>query len=135
MAEEEKVEQVETEEEAVQETGSEEEISEEEEQKLPFPTARVVRIIKENLSREHQVRSEVKKEANELLGKILSDIAKTMDAEEYYTLNIGHFEKAARKYKTVDLQKKRFEKIKRLLEKQKAELEEVIVQLEEEEGI
>lgn len=110
-----------------------EEIAEEVEAKLPFPSARVVRIIKENFQKEHQLKSEVKIAANELLGEILKDIARAMDQEEFYTISIEHFNKAAKKYKTVDLQKKKIERIKRLIEKQKAELEEVILQIEAEE--
>ncbi len=107
-----------------------EELSEEEEAKLPFPTARVVKIIKENLEKQHQLKSDVKVEANKLLGAILSDIAKQMDREEFFTLSIEHFNKAAKKYKSVDLQAKRIERIRKLLEKQKAELEEALLQLE-----
>lgn len=110
-----------------------EEIAEELEAKLPFPTARVVRIIKENFQKEHQLKSEVKIAANELLGTILRDIAQTMDKEEFYTISIEHFNKAAKKYKTVDLQKKKIERIKKMLEKQKLELEEVVMQIEAEE--
>ncbi len=110
-----------------------EEITEELEAKLPFPTARVVRIIKENFQKEHQIKSEVKIAANELLGNILKDIAKSLDQEEFYTISIEHFNKAAKKYRTVDLQKKKIERIKRLIEKQKAELEEVVMQIEAEE--
>jgi len=107
-----------------------EELSEEEDAKLPFPTARVVKIIKENLEKQHQLKSDVKVEANKLLGFILADIAKAMDKEEFFTLSIEHFNKAAKKYKSVDLQAKRIERISKLLEKQKAELEEVLLQLE-----
>ena len=109
------------------------EISEEEDEKLPFPTARVVKIIKENLEKQHQLKSDVKIEANQLLGYILADIAKAMDREEFFTLSIEHFHKAAKKYKSVDLQAKRIERIRKLLEKQKAELEEALLQLEVEE--
>jgi len=109
---------------------AQEEIPEEMEAKLPFPTARIVRIIKENLQKEHQLKSDVKIEANKLLGSILADIARAMDREEFYTLSIEHFNKAARKYRAVDLQAKRIEKVRKLLEKQRSELEEALLQLE-----
>jgi len=111
-------------------TGPEEEIDAELEEKLPFPTARVVRLIKENLKKEHQIKSEVKIAANTLLGEILKDIASQMDEEEYFTLSMEHFSKAAKKYREVDLQLKRIENIKRMLEKQRADLEEKIMQIE-----
>ncbi|MBI5225989.1 hypothetical protein HY994_01980 [Candidatus Micrarchaeota archaeon] len=105
-------------------------ISEEESEKLPFPNARVVHIIKENLKREHQVKREAKLAANELLGEILSDISQTMDNEEYFTLSIEHFNKAARKYREIGLNKKRIIRIKKVLEKQRAELDEIIAEIE-----
>ncbi|MCX6776679.1 MAG: hypothetical protein NTY73_01750 [Candidatus Micrarchaeota archaeon] len=97
---------------------------------LPFPNARVVRILKKNFQKEHQIRRDVKIASNDLMGKILEDIAKAMDNEEFYTLSIEHFNKASRKYRNVDLQAKRFERIKQLLMKQRAELEEVIMEME-----
>ena len=113
---------------SVDETKDEEEL---EKLELPFPNARVVKILKKNFQKEHQIRRDVKMAANDLLGKILMDIAKAMDNEEFYTLSIEHFNKASRKYRTVDLQAKRFERIKRLLMRQRAELEEVIMEMEQ----
>ncbi len=131
MNEDEKPEVTEEEETAMQEQmAAEEGIESELEEKLPFPSARVVRIIKNNLKKEHQIRSEVKVAANVLLGEILEDIAKQMDEEEYFTLSIDHFNKAAKKYREVDLQLKRIENIRKMLEKQRAELEEKIMQIE-----
>lgn len=98
---------------------------------LPFPNARVVKILKSNFQKEHQIKKDVKIAANELLGRILEDIAKAMDTEEFYTLSIEHFNKASKKYRTVDLQLKRFQKIKQLLIKQRAELEEAIMEMEQ----
>lgn len=109
-----------------------EEVPEEEEEALglPFPNARVVRIIRENLKREHQIKRDVKIAANKLLGDILADISKSIDNEEYFTLSIEHFNKAARKYREIELQQKRIRKIKALLEKQRAELDEVVAEIE-----
>ena len=97
---------------------------------LPFPNARVVKIIKENLKREHQVKRDVKVGANELLGQILSDIAQSMDNEEYFTLSVEHFNKAAGKYREIHLNQKRILRIKKVLEKQRAELDEIIAEIE-----
>jgi N-methylhydantoinase B/oxoprolinase/acetone carboxylase alpha subunit len=111
---------------------TQEEVEEEALEKLglPFPTARVVRILKSNFKKEHQIKADVKIAANQLMGDILVDIARTMDNEEFFTLSIEHFNKAARKYKMVDLQSKRIEKIKMLLLKQKTELEQAIMEIE-----
>lgn len=108
----------------------EEELPPEEEEKLPFPTARVVRIIKENLIKPHQLRAEVKVAANEFLGDILKDVAREMDKEEVFTLNTEHFNKAIKKYKMIEWQQKRIDRIKKLLEKQRAEIDEVTAEIE-----
>ena len=117
----------------VEEAGipGEDEVDAELEEKLPFPTARVVRLIKENLKKEHQIKSEVKVSANILLGEILKNIAGQMDEEEYFTLSLEHFNGAAKKYREVDLQLKRIENIKKMLEKQRADLDEKIMQIEQ----
>lgn len=97
---------------------------------LPFPNARVVKIIKENLKREHQIKRDVKVGANELAGQIISDIAQSMDNEEYFTLSVEHFNKAARKYREIHLNQKRIMRIKKVLEKQRAEIDEIIAEIE-----
>ena len=97
---------------------------------LPFPNARVVKILKDNLKREHQIKREARLGANELLGQILADIAQSMDNEEYFTLSIEHFNKAARKYREIHLNQKRIFRIKKVLEKQRAELDEIIAEIE-----
>ncbi len=102
---------------------------EEEIEGLPFPNARVVKILKENMKREHQIKKEVKIEANKFLGEIAADIARGMDNEEFFTLSVEHFNKAARKYREVGLTQKRIERIKKILEKQRAELDEIISEI------
>ncbi|MFH0835904.1 MAG: hypothetical protein V1834_01965 [Candidatus Micrarchaeota archaeon] len=114
----------------VQEAHVEDELSEAEDEKLPFPNARVVRIVKENLKKEHQIRYEVKMAANILLKEILADISQTMDNEEYFTLSIEHFNKAARKHKEIALNQKRIRRVQKVLEKQRAELDEIITEIE-----
>ena len=108
----------------------EEELSEEEDEKLPFANARVVRIIKANLKNEHQVKMDVKIAANQLLGEILEDIAQSMDKEDHFTLSIEHFNKAARKYREIGLNKKRMLRVQKVLEKQRAELDEIVTEIE-----
>ena len=109
-----------------------EEMSEEEAESeyLPFPNARVVKIIKQNLKNPHQIKRDVKFAANVLLGQILADIAESMNEEEYFTLSIEHFNKAARKYKEIALNEKRIRRIKKVLEKQRAELDEIVAEME-----
>jgi len=107
-----------------------EELEDEESENLPFPNARVVRIIKANLKNPHQVKYDVKVAANELLGDILTDVSQRMNEEEYFTLSIEHFNKASRKYREIGLQQKRINRIKKILEKQRAELDEIIAEIE-----
>jgi len=107
-----------------------EELPPEEEEKLPFPTARVVRILKENMTKPHQIRAEAKVAANEFLGAILRDVAQEMDKEEVFTLTTEHFNKAIKKYKMIEYQQKRIDRIKKLLEKQRAEIDEVVAEID-----
>ncbi len=113
-----------------QEEANEDDVSEEEDERLPFANARIVRILKANLKREHQVKRDVKLAANKLVGEILSDISQSMDQEEYFTLSIEHFNKAARKYKEIALTQKRIRRIQKVLEKQRAELDEIVTEIE-----
>lgn len=114
-----------------------EEQEDDESENLPFPNARVVKIIKGNLKKDHQLKRDVKVAANVLMGEILSDIAQSMDNEEYFTLSIEHFNKAARKYREIALNQKRIRRIQKVLEKQRAELDEIVteIQLENPEAI
>ncbi len=105
-------------------------VEDEESEHLPFPNARVVNIIRGNLKKEHQLKRDVKVAANELLGTILADISQSMDAEDYFTLSIEHFNKAARKYREIALNQKRIRKIQKVLEKQRAELDEIVTEIE-----
>jgi hypothetical protein len=108
----------------------ENEVEDDESEHLPFPNARVVRIIKGNLKKEHQLKRDVKVAANILVGEILSDIAQSMDHEEYFTLSIEHFNRAARKYREIALNQKRIRRIQKVLEKQRAELDEIVTEIE-----
>ncbi|MEK6923764.1 MAG: hypothetical protein AABW54_00815 [Candidatus Micrarchaeota archaeon] len=109
-----------------------EELSEDEAESeyLPFPNARVVRIIRNTLKNDHQIKRDVKVGANLLLGEILTDIATGMDVEPYHTLSIEHFNKACRKYREISLNEKRIRRIKKVLEKQRAELDEIIAEID-----
>ncbi len=108
----------------------EEEAEDEESEHLPFPNARVVKILKDNFKKEHQVKREVKEAANLLVGDILADIAKQMDSEEFFTLGPEHFNRASRKYREIEYTQKRIQKIKKVLEKQRAEFDEIIAEIE-----
>ena len=110
--------------------GQETEVAEEEDERLPFPNARVVKIIRETLKQPHLIKQDVKLSANFLLSEILKDISQSMDSEPYTTLSIEHFNRAAKKYKEIALSQKRIRRIKKVLEKQRAELDEIITEIE-----
>ncbi len=110
--------------------GAEGEEEDDESEHLPFPNARVVRIIRSGLKNEHQIKRDVKLAANVLLGEILADISASMDAEPYNSLGIEHFNKAARKYREIALNQKRIRRIQKILEKQRAELDEIVTEIE-----
>jgi len=86
--------------------------------------------MKESFTKEHQIRAEVKVATNEFLGEILKDIAQEMDKEEVFTIAPEHFNKAIKKYKMIVYQQKRIDRIKKLLEKQRAEIDEVVSEIE-----
>ncbi len=131
MAEEQQVNQVQSQPQAEQIEAEEVEGEEDEESAhLPFPNARVVKIIKSNLKSPHQLKRDVKEGANVLLGEILSDISQTMDKQEFFTLSSEHFNQAARKYREIALNQKRIKRIQKVLEKQRAELDEIIAEIE-----
>src|SRR3989344_2636767 len=114
---------------AAEELG-EEGVDEAEEAKLPFPNARIVSIIRENLKQPHQLKKEVKLSANYLLAEILKDISISMDSEPYNSLSMDHFNKASRKYREIALSQARIRRIQKVLEKQRAELDEIITEIE-----
>jgi len=85
-----------------QEVKDEDEISEEEEAKLPFPNAAVVRLIKAKTGK-IMIRSKVKKEMNLLLGRIAGDISERMARMPYSYLGYSEFKEAAAHYIKIGL--------------------------------
>ncbi|MBI4214939.1 hypothetical protein HY546_03000 [archaeon] len=89
---------------------SEEEVSLEEEQKLPFPTAAVVREMKKSINSSKMVRKEVKVAMNKFLGEIVRDVSARIDKYPYAMIDYRMFEDAIRPYRQVKelhLEKKR----------------------------
>ena len=71
------------EEEMIEET-SEEFVDEEE--KLPFAKAEVVRLMKENLDDDKMIRERVKVEMNKFLGEVLKNVCKQLNEYPYTTI-------------------------------------------------
>ncbi len=76
--------------------------SEEEDESLPFPNARVVALMKKYLSSDKMIRSEVKKAMNRFLEDIVADVCKRMDQFPYAMVDYWMFEKAIEPYKRMD---------------------------------
>lgn len=79
----------------------EEEISEAEEEKLPFPTATVVREMKRHIEGSKMIRKEVKIGMNKFLGAIVKDVAEKMNKYPYATLDYRMFQEAIKPYTLV----------------------------------
>ena len=71
-------------EEMIEETS--EEFIEEDEEKLPFAKAEVVRLMKENLDDDKMIRERVKVEMNKFLGEVLKNVCKQLNDYPYTTI-------------------------------------------------
>ena len=60
-----------------------EEFIEEDEEKLPFAKAEVVRLMKENLDDDKMIRERVKVEMNKFLGEVLKNVCKQLNEYPY----------------------------------------------------
>jgi len=95
-------------------------------EKLPFPNARVVRLMRESLDPNKQIKSIVKKEMNLFLGEIVKTICKKMNDFDYSYVDYGMFKQAIETFeniKTIELEKIRLIKS---LDKIKADCDVVI---------
>jgi len=77
------------------------ETEDKEDESLPFPTARVVRILRSEI-KEKQIRSEVKEAINIWLGDLLKKLAKEMNDTQYATIGIADFQRATKAYDMVE---------------------------------
>ncbi len=74
----------------------------EKEDRLPFANARVVSLLKKGLDDDKMVRSRVKKEANEWLGKMAMRVAKDMNKSPYTMVEAGDLHRAIKKYEQLE---------------------------------
>jgi hypothetical protein len=65
---------------------------------LPFPRARVVRIVKGEIGGAKQVRSEVKDAINLWLGNLLKRVAREMGNTQFGSVGIADFQRATKPY-------------------------------------
>ena len=87
--------------------------------KLPFPNATVVRLMRKNLDKHKQIKGIVKKEMNLFLGRIVETICKKMNSYEYTSVDYGMFKQSVETFEniqSIELEKiriiKNLEKIK-----------------------
>ena len=103
--------------EKVQEEEQVEEISED---KLPFPRATIVNMLRKHLSPGKQIKGQVKDEMNLWLGKMVERIAKKMDSHPYAYVDGGMLREAVEPYETVQEIELEKERIIKQLESVKA---------------
>ena len=78
----------------------EEEVSEEEEakEKLPFPTATIVRLMRAHLDKDKIIKKDVKIGMNKWLGSLVSRVSKDLNKIPYTTLHLHEFREAIKVY-------------------------------------
>lgn len=102
----------------------------EDDEKLPFPNARVVRLMRESLDTNKQIKSVVKKEMNLFLGRIVQTICKKMNEFDYSYVDYGMFKQSIETFEniqTIELEKIR---IIKALEKIKADCDVLVNDVE-----
>lgn len=75
-----------------------ESVTELEDDSLPFPNARVVRMLRDEIQSGKQIRSEVKVALNEWLGNMLRQISREMDNTPYGSIGLVDFHRATRPF-------------------------------------
>lgn len=71
---------------------------EQDDDSLPFPRARIVNIMRQDVPEGKQIRSEVKEAMNVWLGNLLKRLAREMGATQYGSVGISDFQRATKPY-------------------------------------
>ena len=90
------------------------------EDRLPFPRATIVNMLRKHLSGGKQIKGQVKDEMNLWLGKMVGRIAKKMDSHPYAYVDGGMLREAVEPYETVQEIELEKERIIKQLESVKA---------------
>ncbi|MBR4448150.1 hypothetical protein [Methanobrevibacter sp.] len=88
-----------SEEEMIDETS---EFIEEEDEKLPFAKAEVVRLMKENLDDDKMIRERVKVEMNKFLGEVLKNVCKQLNDYPYTTIEYEMLKESTYPYTNIE---------------------------------
>ena len=83
----------------------------EEEGSLPFPNARVVKLMREVLDPGKIIKKRVKVEMNKWLGEMCKRVTREMNKSKYTVIEIGDFRRAINKYEQLELVEKQKERI------------------------
>ena len=89
-----------SEEEMIEETS--EEFLDEDEEKLPFAKAEVVRLMKENLDDDKMIRERVKVEMNKFLGEVLKNVCKQLNEYPYTTIEYEMLKESTYPYTNIE---------------------------------
>ncbi|MBE6508141.1 MAG: hypothetical protein E7Z77_01880 [Methanobrevibacter sp.] len=79
-----------------------EEFVEEDEEKLPFAKAEVVRLMKENLDDDKMIRERVKVEMNNFLYSVLKNVCKQLNDYPYTTIEYEMFKECTYPYTNIE---------------------------------
>ena len=89
-----------SEEEMIEETS--EEFIDEDDEKLPFAKAEVVRLMKENLDDDKMIRERVKVEMNKFLGEVLKNVCKQLNEYPYTTIEYEMLKESTYPYTNIE---------------------------------
>jgi hypothetical protein len=79
-----------------------EEFADEDEEKLPFAKAEVVRLMKENLDDDKMIRERVKVEMNKFLGDVLKNVCKQLNDYAYTTIEYEMLKESIYPYTNIE---------------------------------
>ena len=78
------------------------EFVDEDEEKLPFAKAEVVRLMKENLDDDKMIRERVKVEMNKFLGEVLKNVCKQLNEYPYTTIEYEMLKESTYPYTNIE---------------------------------
>ena len=107
--------------EETEEVLEETEYIDEDEEKLPFAKAEVVRLMKENLDDDKMIRERVKVEMNKFLGDVLKNVCKQLNEYPYTTIEYEMLKESTYPYTNIERIKQKKERILLHLEAIKAD--------------
>lgn len=103
----------------------EDEVSEEEEAKerLPFPTAAVVRLMRKNLDKDKIIKKEVKIAMNKWLGDMCEKVSRKMNETPYVTMHLRELDDGTAMYRKIEEFHREKERILSHLDAMKKDIE------------